>query len=190
MPTPLADSSSRVIQVFSGRTAVPHPTQHSVSAAGGLPEPYANETSSGGFDCRSGEGGGGQKGVQRSQAGGKLDQLPGKMYWAPLQQCFAAVTWSVLYVSGSEDLTACVPRRLKCTQVRWQISGCAWFYFYKRHWWGLAILIHCGNRQGMLPDFHLPLTSLFNLLNVGSIWNVGILFQWNNAREKKLDWGF
>lgn len=81
---------------YSGRTAAPQfLTQHSVSAAGRLPEPYANETSWG-FDCR-GEGAEGS-----SKVTGLVESwisCQTKMYWAPLQQCFAAVKWSVLYFS-------------------------------------------------------------------------------------------
>lgn len=32
---------------------------------------------------------------------------PKKMHWAPLQQCFAAVTWSVLYVSEWRSYSVC-----------------------------------------------------------------------------------
>lgn len=83
--------------------------------------------------AEAGEWGGG---VQRSQgwrrAGSAAWKEKKKMHWAALHQCFAAVKWSVLYFSERRFYSVC-RSRLKCTQVRWQISWCAWFYFYGRH---------------------------------------------------------
>lgn len=115
-----------VIQVL-GTTAVPHfLTQHSVSAAGGLPEPYANETSSEALtaEARVGEWRGAEG---SSKVTGLVEgwiSWPKKMHGASLQQCFAAVKWSVLYFSEGRFYSVC-RSRLKCTQVRWQISWCA-----------------------------------------------------------------
>lgn len=81
-----------------------------------------------GFDCRSEGGWGrrGQKGVQRSQGWWKAGSVAQKkMHWASLQQCFAAVKWSVLYFSEWRFYSVVCRSRLKCTQVRWQISWCA-----------------------------------------------------------------
>lgn len=51
-------------------------TQHSVSAAGALPEPYANETSSQALTAEAEEGG--RREFKGHRAGGKLAQLPEK----------------------------------------------------------------------------------------------------------------
>lgn len=92
-PLPIACSIPLVIQVL-GTTAVPHfLTQHSVSAAGGLPEPYANETSSEALtaEARVGEWRGAEG---SSKVTGLVEgwiSWPKKMHGASLQQCFAAV---------------------------------------------------------------------------------------------------
>lgn len=80
--------------------------------------------------------------------------------------------------------------RLKCTQVRWQISWCAWFYFYKRHIMRFGILIHCGNWQGVPLSSGFPqLVYYLNLLNVFSIWTMGVLFKLNNFMWKNTGFG-
>ena len=131
---------------------------------------------------------GGRREFKGHRAGGKLDRLPGKnalgssaaVFCSSYMECALFVRVKILQrVCGS---------RLKCTQVRWQISWCAWFYFCERHWWGLAILIHCGNWQGSLYS-QRPLTSLLNLLNVFSIWNVDVLLQSNNVMKEKIGFG-
>lgn len=91
---------------YSGRTAVPQfLTQHSVSAAGGLPEPYANETSSEALTAEA--RGGGQKGVQRSQGwwkgwiGCPKNKCTGLLCSSVLQQLH-----KVCFISQSEDLNS------------------------------------------------------------------------------------
>lgn len=134
---------------YPGRTAAPQfLTQHSALAAGALPEPYANESSTG-FDCRRG---GGRREFRGHGAGWKLDQLPEK------KKCILGFCSRVLQQLKevcfiSEDFTACAVCRshLKCMQVRWhflmrlilfllktlmvigylnslwQLAGCCWF---------------------------------------------------------------
>lgn len=78
----------------------------------------------------------GGEGVQRSQgwrrAGSVAWKEEKKMHRAALQQRFAAVQWSVLHFSERRLYSVC-RSRLKCTQVGWQLSRCACFYFYGRH---------------------------------------------------------
>lgn len=182
-PPPIADSSSRVIQVFwqNCSSTIPYPAfRFSCWRAA---RALCKWDQLRGFDCRS-ERRGGRREFKGHRAGGKLDQLPEKNALGSSAAVFCSSYMKCALCLRVKILQRVCRSRLKCTQVRWQISWCAWFYFYKRHRWGLAILIHCGNRQGVL-DFQLPLTSLLNLLNVVSIWNVGVLFQWNNVMGEK-----
>lgn len=102
----IAYSSSRVIQVFWQNCSSTILTQHSVSAAGGLPEPYANETSSEALTAETREGG--QKGVQRSQGWWKAGSVARKKCTGLLCSSVLQQLHGVCFISQSEDLTACV----------------------------------------------------------------------------------
>lgn len=117
MPTPLAYSSSPVIQVILAELQLHNPYPAFRFSCWRAAWALCKWDQLWGFDCRS--RGGRQREFKGHRAGGKLDQLPEKkMHWASLQQCFAAVKWSVLYFSEWRLQRVC-RSRLKCTQVRW-----------------------------------------------------------------------
>lgn len=98
-PLPIAYSSSRAIQVFwqNRSSTIPYPAFRFSCwrAAWAL----CKWDQLRGFDCRS-ERRGAEGSSEVTGLVERLDRLPPqKMHWAPLQQCFAAVTWSVLYFS-------------------------------------------------------------------------------------------
>lgn len=130
-PRPLQPSRGRFR--YSGRAAAPSPYPAFRFSRWRTARALCKWASSRLWLQKQGSGEGEFKG---HRAGGELDRPPErkkkKMHWAALQQCFAAVKWSVLYFSERRFYSVC-RSRLKCTQVRWQISWCAWFYFYGRH---------------------------------------------------------
>lgn len=106
VPTPIADSSSRVIQVFwqNCGSTIPYPAfRFSCWRAA---RALCKWDQLRGLDCRSE-----RRGAEgSSKVTGLVERgisCPKKMHWAPLQQCFAADTWRALYVSEWRSYSVC-----------------------------------------------------------------------------------